>query len=63
MTNFNETFREDVTYDDIKSHKKPGFHPLFRRYNFRETTRGVKLLLGAILLLPIPPVPVTIFAK
>ena len=24
--NFNETFRKDVTYDNIKSHKKPGFN-------------------------------------
>ena len=23
-----------MTYDNIKSHKKPGFHPLFRRYIF-----------------------------
>ena len=27
-------FKKDVTYDNIKSHKKPGFHPLFRRYIF-----------------------------
>ena len=31
LRNFNEFFREDVTYDSIKSHKKQGFHPLFRR--------------------------------
>ena len=24
-----------MTYDNIKSYKKPGFHPLFRRYIFR----------------------------
>ena len=34
LENFNEIFRKDVTYDNIKSHKKAGFHPLFRRYNF-----------------------------
>ena len=26
LGNFHETFRKDVTYDNIKSHKKPGFH-------------------------------------
>ena len=30
-----------MPYDNIKSHKKPGFHPLFRRYIFRKTTEGV----------------------
>ena len=29
-----------MPYDNIKSHKKPGFHPLFGRYIFRETTGG-----------------------
>ena len=32
MKNVNEIFRKDVTYDNIKSHKKSkkaGFHPLF----------------------------------
>ena len=41
MRNFNEIFREDVPYDNIKSHKKTGFQPLFRRYIFRKTTGGV----------------------
>ena len=27
-----------MTYDNIKSHKKPGFQTLFRRYIFRKTT-------------------------
>ena len=27
LRNFNETFRRDVTYDNIKCHKKPGLHP------------------------------------
>ena len=27
LRNFNETFRRDVTYDNIKSHEKPGVHP------------------------------------
>ena len=30
LRDFNEIFRKDVTYDNIKSHKKPGFHPLFK---------------------------------
>ena len=38
LSNFNEIFRKDVTYDEIKSHKKPVFHPLFSRYIFGETT-------------------------
>ena len=29
-----------MPYDNIKSHKKPGFHRLFRRYIFRKTTEG-----------------------
>ena len=27
LRNLNEIFRKDVRYDNIKSHKKPGFHP------------------------------------
>ena len=30
----NEVFRKDVPYDNIKSHKKPAFQPLFRNYTF-----------------------------
>ena len=30
LRNFNEVFKKDVTYDDIKSHKKEGFHDNFR---------------------------------
>ena len=29
-----------MTYDNIKSHKKPGLHPLTRTYNFGKTTAG-----------------------
>ena len=32
LRNCNKIFRKDVTYDNAKSHKKPRFHPLFRRY-------------------------------
>ena len=40
MSNFNEIFRKDTTYDNIKSHKKVGLYPLSKRYIFRKTTRG-----------------------
>ena len=36
LTNFNEIFKKDVTYDNIKSHKKTGFYPLFRRRNLQK---------------------------
>ena len=39
LMNLNEIFRKDLTCDSIKSYKKLGFHPLFRRYIFRKTTR------------------------
>ena len=39
LRNFNEVFRKGVTYDNIKSYKKPEFHPLFIRYIFGKTTR------------------------
>ena len=38
MRNFNEIFRKDVTYDNIKSHKKPGLHPLSEKCIFGKTT-------------------------
>ena len=31
-----QIFRKDVSYDNIKSHKKPEFHPPFRRYIFQD---------------------------
>ena len=40
MRHFNENFRKDVTYDNIKSHTKPGLHPLSRRCIFAKTTGG-----------------------
>ena len=41
MRKFDEIFRKDVSYDHIKSHKKPGFHLLFRRYIFRKAVLGL----------------------
>ena len=31
-----------MTHDNIKSHRKPGSHPLFRRYIFWKTAEGRK---------------------
>ena len=36
----NIIFKKDVTHNNIKSHKKPEFYPLFRRYIFQKTTGG-----------------------
>ena len=38
--NFNQVFRKDVTYDNIKSHKKVAFRSPFRRYIFEKTAGG-----------------------
>ena len=35
--NFNEIFRENVIYANIRSHKNREFHPLFKRYIFEKT--------------------------
>ena len=43
LWNFNEIFRNDVAYDNIKNHKNPGIHYLFSRCFFKKTTAGVKL--------------------
>ena len=40
MRNFNEIFRKDVTYDNIKSHKKPGFHLSVEDTFFEKPQRG-----------------------
>ena len=31
---------QDMAYDNIKCHKKPGHHPFSRRYVFRKTAGG-----------------------
>ena len=38
-----------MPYDNIKSLKKPGFNPLFRRYIFQKISGGVKLSPPAVL--------------
>ena len=40
LRNFNEIFRKDVTYDNIKSHKKPGLHPVPEKHIFGKITGG-----------------------
>ena len=42
MRIFNEIFRKDVTYDNIKSHKKTVVHPFSTKLFFGKTTGGVK---------------------
>ena len=49
LRDFNEIFRKDVPYDNFKSHKKTGFHPLFRIYNFQKTTGGGQIDPPAVL--------------
>ena len=36
FSNFHELFRKDVTYDNIKNHKKPGLYPLSVEDTFLE---------------------------
>ena len=40
LGSFNEGFRKVVTYDNIKSYKKPSLHPFSRRCIFGKTTGG-----------------------
>ena len=37
---FRKDFRKDVTYDNIKSHKKPGLHLFSEKNIFGKTTGG-----------------------
>ena len=39
LRRFNEVFRKDATYDNIKSHKEKGFHPLLKRCIFEKTVK------------------------
>ena len=39
LRNFNEIFREDVTYHNIKNHKKP-VYPLSKRCIFGKPQKG-----------------------
>ena len=41
LRNFNKIFKKDVTYDNIKSHKKnTGLRHLSKKNIFRKTKRG-----------------------
>ena len=40
LRNFNGIYRKDVTYDNIKSHKKPGGHPFSEKHTFEKTAGG-----------------------
>ena len=50
LRNINEIFRRDVTYDNIKSHKRAGPHHLSEKYLFEKTTGEgqIKGFLGLI---------------
>ena len=39
-----------MTYDNIKSHKKTGFHALLRRCNFGKATEGIQLTKNQVIL-------------
>ena len=34
LSNFNETFKKGVPYDNIKIHKKTGLYPYSKKYSF-----------------------------
>ena len=44
--NFNEIFGKNVAYDDLTSHKKTGFRPLFRKRIFGRPVGRVGVGLG-----------------
>ena len=41
LRNFNEIFKEDVAYDNIKSHHKARFHPLSKEEKGWNTTINI----------------------
>ena len=43
MKNFNEIFRKDVPYDNIKSHKNPGFSACLKKIHFSKNPRGAQI--------------------
>ena len=40
LRDFNEIFRKDVTYDNVKSYKKVALHPVSKRCIFGKATGG-----------------------
>ena len=57
LRNFNEIFSKDRTYDNIKSKKNPGFHPLFKRYIFTCFQKRK----GMVQMMTLPPPPLQPF--
>ena len=50
LRNFNEIFKKNVCYDNIKIHTKPELLALSRKYSFGKTTGwGGKLILAVFL--------------
>ena len=41
LRNFIEIFRKDVTYDNIKSHKKTELHPFSEKHIFEKTNLAI----------------------
>ena len=40
LRNYNEIFKKDVTFDNVKNHKKPGLHLFSEKHIFGKTTGG-----------------------
>ena len=38
LSNFNETFKKGVPYDNIKGHKKTGLYPYSKKYSFAKAS-------------------------
>ena len=43
---------KDVTFDNIKSHKKTGFDPIFKKCIFKKTTEGSLCFFVVVFILP-----------
>ena len=54
LRKFNEIFRKDVFWDNIKSHKKPGFHPYLEDTSFEEPQVGSNYTQGILGLMNLP---------
>ena len=46
LSNFNETFKKGVPYDNIKGHKKTGLYPYSKKYSFAKASLRVKVNLS-----------------
>ena len=43
LRDFDDIFRKDMVYDNIKNHKKSGLNPLSWRYSFEKTTGRLRV--------------------